>query len=360
MPIERAVPSIWRAAASTSFALRSLILMAAISRIWSLETRPTVSRFVVEAPFSMPAALRRRSAAGGVLRMNVNERSSKIVIWAGITWPALSAVRSLYDFVNSTMLMPCGPRAVPTGGAGVALPAGSWRVRTMRIFLATVGTNPFWSFLELLDLQEVQLDRRLAAEDAHEDLDLVPLRVDLVDRADELGERPIGDPDALALREGDAELGCLDTHVPQDLLDLVLVERDRLTPNAWDVRPTDEARHARRVPDDEPAVRLEDHLDEDVARVDLLLDGVALALADLDLILHRDEDLEDLVLHAHRLDAVLEVGLDLVLVARVRMDDVPALVRCLGRLGRRGFHHHPALCASSETSWAKTASRTVM
>ena len=43
----------------------------------------------------MPAALRRRSGAGGVLRTNVNERSSKIVIWAGITWPDLSAVRSL-------------------------------------------------------------------------------------------------------------------------------------------------------------------------------------------------------------------------------------------------------------------------
>ena len=75
--------------------------------------------------------------------MNVNERSSKIVIWAGMTWPALSAVFSLYVLVNSTMLMPWGPSAVPTGGAGVALPAGSWRVRTMRIFLATVAGVPF-------------------------------------------------------------------------------------------------------------------------------------------------------------------------------------------------------------------------
>ena len=56
--------------------------------------------------------------------MNVNDRSSKIVIWAGMIWPDLSAVFSLYDLVNSTMLMPCGPSAVPTGGAGVALPAG--------------------------------------------------------------------------------------------------------------------------------------------------------------------------------------------------------------------------------------------
>ncbi len=69
--------------------------MAAISRTWSLVTRPTVSRLVVPAPFSTPAALRSRSAAGGVLRMKLNERSSKTVIWAGMIWPALSAVFSL-------------------------------------------------------------------------------------------------------------------------------------------------------------------------------------------------------------------------------------------------------------------------
>src|SRR3954454_21418257 len=222
------------------------------------------------------------------------------------------------------MLMPCGPSAVPTGGAGVALPAGSCRVRTIRIFLATVCARSL--SLELFDLQEVELDRGLPAEDADEDLQLVALRVDLVDRADELGERPVGDADALALREGDPVLRRLDAHVPEDLLDLVLVERDRLAPDARDVGPADEARHARRVADDEPAVGVEDHLDEDVARVHLLLDGVPLALPDLDLVLHRNEHLEDLVLHAHRLDAVLEVRLDLVLVARVGVDDVPALL----------------------------------
>ena len=91
----RAVPSTWRIAASTSLALRSAILIAAMSRTWSRVTRPMVSRFGVPEPLSIPAALRSRSAAGGVLRMNVNERSSKTVIWAGIIWPALSAVFSL-------------------------------------------------------------------------------------------------------------------------------------------------------------------------------------------------------------------------------------------------------------------------
>jgi hypothetical protein len=95
MPIERAVPSICFIAASMSLALRSASFTSAIWRTWSRVTRPTVSRLVVWAPFSRPAALRRRSPAGGVFRMNVNERSSKIVIWAGMTWPALSAVRSL-------------------------------------------------------------------------------------------------------------------------------------------------------------------------------------------------------------------------------------------------------------------------
>src|SRR4029077_18990814 len=41
--------------------------------------------------------------------------------------------------------------------------------------------------------------------------------------------------------------------------------------------------------------------------------------------LHRHQDLEDLVLHAHRLDAVLEVGLHLVLIPGVGMDHVPLL-----------------------------------
>src|SRR5919106_4461598 len=81
--------------------------------------------------------------------------------------------------------------------------------------------------LELLDLQEVELDGRLAAEDADEHLDLVPLRVDLVDGTDELGERAVLDAHALALLVLDLELGRLDPHLLEDLLDLGLVERER-------------------------------------------------------------------------------------------------------------------------------------
>jgi hypothetical protein len=88
----------------------------------------------------------------------------------------------------------------------------------------------------------------------------------------------------------------------------------------------DEPGHTRRVPDDVPRVVGHHHLDEHVAREDLLLDRPPLAVLDLDLLLGGDHHLEDLVLDAHRLDAVLEVGLDLVLIAGVGVNDVPLLV----------------------------------
>ena len=74
----------------------------------------------------MPAAWRSSTGVGGVLVTNVNVRSSKIVISAGITVPRWLSVAALYALQKSMMLMPCGPSAVPTGGAGVAAPAWIW------------------------------------------------------------------------------------------------------------------------------------------------------------------------------------------------------------------------------------------
>src|SRR5579859_3048201 len=44
--------------------------------------------------------------------------------------PTILAVRSLYSLQKPWMLMPCWPRAGPTGAAGVAFPAGSWSLTT--------------------------------------------------------------------------------------------------------------------------------------------------------------------------------------------------------------------------------------
>src|SRR5919204_5684094 len=116
---------------------------------------PTLLRFGSPDPFSIPTAWRISTAAGGVLVMNVNDRSSKTVISTGIVVPMSFAVCALNALTNSMMLMPCWPSAGPTGGAGEACPPGAWSLMVVRTFLA-MG-------LELLHLVEANLDGRLAA-----------------------------------------------------------------------------------------------------------------------------------------------------------------------------------------------------
>src|SRR5262249_52171103 len=77
MPMDRAVPSTWATASSSSIAFRSGILVSAMRRTWSLVTEPTFSMRGFWAPFSTPEACLRRNVVGGVLVMNVNDRSSK-------------------------------------------------------------------------------------------------------------------------------------------------------------------------------------------------------------------------------------------------------------------------------------------
>src|SRR5262245_63655007 len=100
------------------------------------------------------------------------------------------------------MLTPCWPRAVPTGGAGVACPALIWSFTSARTFLRRRGAAPFDMFLHLLrfrrprcprppatdrsvlglrHLVEGQLDRGFPVEDVHQHLQFGLLDVDLGD-----------------------------------------------------------------------------------------------------------------------------------------------------------------------------------
>src|ERR687897_2564883 len=135
-PIDRAVPAIIRMALSRSEALRSCILISAIFFTCARVTRPTLVRFGLPLPFSTPASLSRRFGAGGVLVMKLKVRSAKMVTTHGITIPLWLWVRALNCFTNSMMLTPCGPSAVPTGGAGVAAPAGHCNFTIALIFFA--------------------------------------------------------------------------------------------------------------------------------------------------------------------------------------------------------------------------------
>src|ERR1700761_1074723 len=102
-------------------------------------------------------------------------------------WPSVAA---LYCRTKSMMFTPCGPSAVPTGGAGVAWPAGSRTLETAeRLFL--LGGMELFPHLDLGYLVERQLDRRLAPENRDQHLELLGLGVDLVHGGRQGRERPV-------------------------------------------------------------------------------------------------------------------------------------------------------------------------
>src|ERR1700730_10276720 len=124
------------------------------------------------------------------------------------------------------MLTPCGPSAVPTGGAGVACPAGSWILTTARIFFLPMAS------VQALDLQQVELDGGFAAEHVDQDLELALVGHDLVDLAVEVAEGAVDDADVLAHLVLHLDLGGLSLGLLDDGLDLVRLQGDRLIATA--------------------------------------------------------------------------------------------------------------------------------
>src|SRR5947208_12580972 len=112
----------------------------------------------------------------------------------GMTWPTNCCVASLYCRQKSMMFTPCCPRAVPTGGAGVAWPAlicsftmavtflrgrrspSATSIHLLRSKRPGPGLPPSSRLLapalDLGDLVEAELDRGLPVEDVHQDLEL--------------------------------------------------------------------------------------------------------------------------------------------------------------------------------------------
>src|SRR5579863_4955351 len=109
-----------------------------------------------------------------------------MVITTGMIKPSWSFadVLALNALQNSMMLTPCGPRAVPTGGAGVALPAGICNFTMAFIFLAITFSSElprrYGRGLDLLHLQEIQFHRRRPPEDGHQHPQGVAVGIDFV------------------------------------------------------------------------------------------------------------------------------------------------------------------------------------
>src|SRR3954451_16819521 len=233
--------------------------------------------------------------------------------------PFSCAVCALKALQNSMMFTPCWPSAGPTGGAGLAWPPGIWSLMRVRTFFA-MSRPCVPSLVELLDLVEAELDRNLALEDVDEHLQLLLVRVDVDDLAVEVGQRAARHLDRLAQVELDLRaraLGRGDARL-EDAVDLAGGERHGLRAGA------DEPGHAGRVLDDRPRIVVQVHVHEHVAGEDALLGLHLLAVLRLDHLLGRHDDAAETHALPHRLDAVLQVGLDLVLMAGIGVDDVPA------------------------------------
>src|ERR1700730_17483473 len=106
--------------ASSLREFRSLAFVFTISMTCLRVTVPTFVLFGSLEPAAMLAAFFSRIAAGGLLVMKVNDLSLKTVITTGKISPACFWVAALNSLQNAMMLLPRGPSAVPTGGAGFA------------------------------------------------------------------------------------------------------------------------------------------------------------------------------------------------------------------------------------------------
>src|SRR5262245_65696842 len=98
------------------------------------------------------------------------------------------------------MLTPCCPSAGPTGGDGLALPAG--------ICSFTIACT-FFAMSEPFDLVVLEFDRGEPPEDGDHHLQLSALGIEVVDGPLEVDERPLDHADLVALLERRLELRLL-------------------------------------------------------------------------------------------------------------------------------------------------------
>src|SRR5512136_307404 len=263
-----------------------------------------------------------------------------MVISTGTTVPIILAVRALYSLQKAIIFKPCWPRAGPTGGAGLALPAWICSLTTAFTFLAIL-TNPppqiitaqhycrarIGRWLHPFNLQKVYFYWRLAAKHADQHAHAGAVGINGIHCAHKVLKRSLDDAHFLPFSKADLDLGRFGFHALEDFVDFFLAQR-----NGLGARPH-EIGHARSIAHHIPGVVVHYHFDEDVAGEDAPLGSPALSVSQLHLFLGWHDHLENLVLHPHRLDAVLQILFDFVLVSGVAVNDVPSRIG----VARRGF-----------------------
>src|SRR5580693_809651 len=118
----------------------------------------------------------------------------------GITSPASALVTALNSLQKPMMLTPCWPSAGPTGGAGLAWPAGICNLICPVTFFAI-------KILSFLYLPILQFHRRIATENIHGHFQFAARRVNFFDHAAEIEERAVINLDRLAHFKIDLQIG---------------------------------------------------------------------------------------------------------------------------------------------------------
>src|SRR3989338_8456373 len=187
----------------------------------------------------------------------------------------------------------------------------------------------FLKCLEPLHLVCFELHGRFATEHGDEYLYFAAIFVDFTYFAFEILERTVDNDDRVTLTEIDGVADGLAGGALQDFFDFFAAERHCL------IRSTNKASHLRRVAHDAPCLIGRDHLHEHVALEKFFLYLGLAAVLDANLFLGRYDDIEDSVLHAKGLDALLQIARDRIFVARVCVDRVPCSLACVCLSGHK-------------------------
>src|SRR3984885_13029036 len=183
--------------------------------------------------------------------------------------PAISlfCVRALNCLQNSMILTWAWPRAGPTGGAGVALPASICSFTWVCTFLTGGIAITFLNYL--FYLAKLEFYRGRAAKNGDHHLQGFAVFVHLVDHAVEVGEGTIGDADRFVLLKLDLHPRLVfgDIGAEKDRTHFLLTHRNRLLPGAQ------KPRHPWRVLHYVPQVVIQVHLHQHVARQKNPFDG---------------------------------------------------------------------------------------
>src|SRR5213594_874109 len=235
----------------------------------------------------------------------------------GMMDPSWLWVLALNCLQNSIMFTPCCPRAGPTGGAGLAFPAGICNLT--RVLTSFAKTCPFP--LQPLDLRKPQLDRSAPAKNADQDFHPPAFLIDLVHHSVEPEERSVDNAHAVPFVKFLFLAGhrCPAVDLLAERVDLLLRQGDGVR------APAHEARDLRGLLDHLPGLVRHVHFNQHIPREKFPSRGAFLAFLDLDHVLGRHQHLPDLVLQAHLVGAFQNAVLHTALESRIGVHDVPVL-----------------------------------